>query len=151
MRGGRLLLCKGNRMTGQPGEVVKTRWPYLFIANSKVKRCTVQRNSKVQTSNSQPAVLSHSSSLPPPAGFILLLSSCETEQRIKPKSKSGEQVQHRGKKQRHEQVLQREKTALALTVGRWVAGAVPVQKDDCSSIFVTPRSAQLRLRTPPCL
>ena len=58
-----------------------------------------------------------------------------------------------GKKQCHEHVMQREKTALALTVGRWVAGAVPVQKDNCSSIFIThsPTSAQLRLCTPLCL
>lgn len=49
--------------------------------------------------------------------------------------------------------MQREKTALALTVGRWVAGAVPIQKDDCSSIFVTPpqRPAQAAHTSVPVI
>lgn len=36
--------CEGHRKTFNPQEV-KTRWTYLFIANFKVKRCTVQRKS----------------------------------------------------------------------------------------------------------
>lgn len=68
-------------MTGQSGEVVKTRWTYLFIANSKVKRCTVQRNSKFSHGTPSPS-LHH---LPPPSpGCILLLSPGKTQQRGKP-------------------------------------------------------------------
>ena len=44
-----------------------------------------------------------------------------------------------GQNQCHEQVMQRGKTALARMVGRWAAGALPVQNDVCSSVFVTPR------------
>lgn len=36
---------EGDTMLFHPTEEVKTRWTYLFIANSKVKRCTVQRKS----------------------------------------------------------------------------------------------------------
>lgn len=97
---GRVIEQQGNQE-----KLLKQDGHNLFIANSKVKRCTVQRNSK---SAAMELLASPSHRLPPPSSSsILLLLSPQVKQnrereRIKPRGGKGGARRARGTHQRPE-------------------------------------------------